>query len=120
MSSALTFDAAMSRLKAIGQEHVLRFYKELGDAEQRALLAQVAGLDLEALPRLVERYVLHAPKVELPTDLRPAPYFASKGDGWDRAEYKRVGERWRRSPWPAGRDRAWATTGPRGATPPAP
>lgn len=109
--TTLTYDAAHARLAAIGQEHVLRFCKELDASAQQALLEQVASLDLKALPRLIEKYVLHAPRFELPPDLRPAPYFAASGASWDRAEYKRVGERLLR----AGKVAAFTVAGGQGS-----
>ncbi len=92
MHAPLTYDAALARLKPIGQEHVLKFYHELPADQQRALLDQLAGLDLASLPRLVKEYVLHKPKFELPPNLKPAPYFPSSGKGWDPAAARAIGE----------------------------
>ncbi len=84
------------RLGEVGQEHVLRFYDELTDEQRRSLLAQVASLDLEAVPDLVERYVKNKPRFDLPADLRPAPYYpndpAAPGRTWDKASYRSKGE----------------------------
>jgi UDP-N-acetylglucosamine/UDP-N-acetylgalactosamine diphosphorylase len=93
MATVMTYDAAFARLKAIGQEHVLKFHDALEPHRQRGLLEQVSGLDLEALPRLVERYVVNKPRFELPSGLRPAPYFPAGGKGWDRAAARERGER---------------------------
>lgn len=92
MSQPLSHDAALARLKAIGQEHVLKFYPQLSPDRQRALLDQIASLNLETLPRLVDRYVISKPKFELPADLKPAPYFAANGNGWDPSAARAAGE----------------------------
>lgn len=82
-----TYEDVMSRLRAVGQEHVLAFYRELPEAYRHSLLNQAASLDLENLPSLVQEYVLNKPKFELPYDLQPAPYYPghdpSKGRPWD-------------------------------------
>ncbi len=67
--------ALRDRLESIGQGHVYRFYDSLDDAGKQKLDAQVASLDLDALPRLVEGYVINKPKVQLPSDIQPVkPY----------------------------------------------
>ncbi len=84
------------RLEAAGQAHVLRFYDELPPESRRRLLEQLARLDVESLPGLVERYVLNKPAPTLPADLQPAPYYpADPSDSkrpWDAAEYRAAGE----------------------------
>lgn len=85
------------KLQSIGQAHVLAFYAELPPEKQRALLEQVADLDLDAVPDLVDRYVKHKPEPHLPDDIRPAPYYphdpAADFRPWDEAKYRAEGER---------------------------
>lgn len=85
-----------ARLASVGQEHTLRFYDELPPEGQRRLLAQLASLDLESLPRYIERYVLNKPHTPLPASVEPAPYYpadpSSPTRPWDRARYRAVGE----------------------------
>lgn len=45
----MNYNEAKSKLEAIGQSHLLRYYDELGDMEQEALLAQIDALDPELL-----------------------------------------------------------------------
>jgi len=90
------FSTLRSRLAAIGQDHVLAFYDELPAEGQRRLLEQVASLDLESLPRHIERYVLNKPRTALPADVEPAPYYPADHKSptrpWDRMHYREVGE----------------------------
>jgi len=91
-----TLAETRQQLHAAGQDHVLRFFDRLAPVQQRALLAQVASLDLESLPRFVETYVKHKPAFSLPADIEPAPYYpfdpANAWRPWDRAAMKRAGE----------------------------
>jgi UDP-N-acetylglucosamine/UDP-N-acetylgalactosamine diphosphorylase len=64
-----------ARLDRVGQSHLLNFYDKLAPGEQQNLLAQVAAIDLEALPKLVDEYVKHKPTFALPPDVAPAPYY---------------------------------------------
>ncbi len=93
--------AIQARLRAVQQEHVLRFYDRLDADEQRGLLSQIEALDLRALPALIERYVTHKPLTRVPDDLEPAPFYprdhaarpgAPHHRAWDRARYLAVGE----------------------------
>src|SRR5690606_21221250 len=63
------------RLKQAGQEHVLKFWDQLDTAQRAALRAQIEQIDLDALPRLIERYVHAAPAAEDPDRLEPAPFY---------------------------------------------
>ncbi len=74
-----------ARLAKNGQEHLLRFESGLDDAARASLHAQIAAIDLESLPGLISRYVKNRPRFPLPQDIRPAPWFARDGRGWDRA-----------------------------------
>lgn len=86
----------VERLKHAGQEHLLRFHEELPEPARRKLLAQIAALDLEALPGLVAEYVKNKPAFTLPAGVEPAPYYpndpGSPVRNWDRAKFKRAGE----------------------------
>ena len=46
----MNFNEAKAKLEALGQSHLLRWYDELGDMEQEALLTQIEALD----PSLLE------------------------------------------------------------------
>lgn len=85
------------RLEAIGQEHLLRFVDELDDTQRTALLAQIAGLDLERLPALIEMYVKNKPDFSVSGQLAPAPLYNADGSimgggTWDASEARAQGE----------------------------
>lgn len=102
LKNGLTITEIRKRLDAVAQGHVLRFHDELDAAGQRALLEQVAAIEVERLPRLIEQYVKRKEAFVLPGDLAPAPYYARNGrvvsggsdapKPWDRAAYRRKGE----------------------------
>jgi UDP-N-acetylglucosamine/UDP-N-acetylgalactosamine diphosphorylase len=83
-----------ARLAASGQSHLLHFYDQLPASKRAALLAQIASLDLESLPELIEGYVRRAPKFELPRDLKPARFYAhdTSRTPWDREKFRHIGE----------------------------
>src|SRR5262249_39392846 len=78
------------------QEHVLAFYPSLTPVQQESLLEQISGIDLKALPGLIDRYVVSKPKFELPAGVEPAPYFPADPKSlkrpWDKAAAKKRGE----------------------------
>jgi UDP-N-acetylglucosamine/UDP-N-acetylgalactosamine diphosphorylase len=86
-----------ARLKMAGQSHLLRFYDELPADGRRRLLERIEGIDLEALPRWIQEYVLRKPLVDVPADLTPAAYYPSDPDSpsrpWDRKRSRAEGER---------------------------
>ncbi len=48
----ITYEEAKKLLSDCGQEHLLRYYDELSDAEKESLLAQIEGIDLSLLDTL--------------------------------------------------------------------
>ncbi len=85
------FDQAHAALKRAGQEHVLQYWDTLNEARRAALLSQIASIDLDRLPLLVERYVRTKEAFELPRDVAPAKCY-ELGGSWDRAKFKAKGE----------------------------
>ena len=78
MTTAVTVDRieqARAAVDAAGQGHVLRFYDELDDAGKASLLDQIESVDWPELARLVQTHVLAKPEFELPTDVKPAPWY---------------------------------------------
>ena len=67
----MSIDALRDRLTAAGQGQVLRFWDSLDQAGQSRLEAQLAALDLDALPGLIEGYVRNKPAVALPGEIKP-------------------------------------------------
>jgi UDP-N-acetylglucosamine/UDP-N-acetylgalactosamine diphosphorylase len=81
-------DELRQRLRQHGQEHALAWWGELNDREQRALLDQVRGLDLEQLRKL---YAARAETYTLPTQDRIAPVPITQLDPHDR-KLRELGE----------------------------
>jgi UDP-N-acetylglucosamine/UDP-N-acetylgalactosamine diphosphorylase len=90
------FEQVRSRLEAVGQAHLLRFFTELDSAQRGALLAQLGSLPIEESPALVEAYVRNKPAFKLPEGVKPAKYYphdpASRVRPWDRGAAQRAGE----------------------------
>lgn len=100
-TSSPTLDSLKARLRAVNQDHVLKFHDELVPSQQSALREQVGALDLESLPSLVKGYVLEKPAFVVPHDVQPAPYYSlatprpsSSGSllPWDPAAARSFGE----------------------------
>lgn len=92
-----SLDAVRARLSRIGQDHVLRFADDLSDAQLHALIAQLAALDLDAVPRWIDEYVRGRPDTGAPADLRPVRAYprdsgADPTKRWDRAAAMKAGE----------------------------
>ncbi|MBL8746839.1 MAG: UDPGP type 1 family protein [Phycisphaerae bacterium] len=92
LKSGLTLSETRTRLRSAGQEHLLHFYAELDPHAQRALIEQIATIELERLPRLIDQYVRHKQPFTLPTRLEPAPYYARDARSWNRDQYRAKGE----------------------------
>ncbi|MEO0511748.1 MAG: UDPGP type 1 family protein [Planctomycetota bacterium] len=83
------------RLTELGQDHVYAFTEGLTPVETTAFAADLESIDTEALPELVESYVLARPEFSMPGDVEPAEFFAlpgKPGGSWDRARHKAAGE----------------------------
>lgn len=65
----------IDNLKKFGQEHLLKFYDSLNDAEKADLTAEIEKIDFANLDKLIKTYVLNKPTMSIPDDLTPAPYF---------------------------------------------
>lgn len=107
--------AISRRLETVGQGHLLRFYDQLGEDARRALLQQIAEIDLERVPKLIEEYVFARPVFELPAEIQPAPYYPrdpkSGSRSWDEQAFRTVGERMLRE----GRVAAFVVAGGQGS-----
>ncbi len=81
-----------ARLDRVGQSHLLACWGRHGAAEQSRLVAQIESMNVDEWPELVERYVKSKPSLELPGDVRPAPYYPHTGGAFDAAKYRAIGE----------------------------
>jgi UDP-N-acetylglucosamine/UDP-N-acetylgalactosamine diphosphorylase len=82
-------DDLNQRLRAAGQEHVLRWWDRLSDDERRELVQQIEALDLDEFARLFAQrdHVYTAPSMET---IRPVPVVPV--DSPDNLRYCRLGE----------------------------
>ena len=64
MEDNVTYEEALKKLEPAGQEHLLKYYGELGDGEKECLLAQIEALDLSLLD-LIQDGVKEVPKGKL-------------------------------------------------------
>ena len=64
-----------NRIEAAGQGHLLAHWDAADESARAKLEAQFEAIDWEALPGLIENYVLTRPKTAIPDDLAPAPFF---------------------------------------------
>ncbi len=69
------FQAALSTLQNVKQEHLLHFYNELSPTEQDNLLTQIESQDWQNVYKLIDVYVLKNPKVTAFQSIEPAPYY---------------------------------------------
>ncbi len=95
--SPIDLEAIRAKLREIGQESVLQFEAKLAPEERERLIASIAGIDLDAVPGWLERYVKSKPSFAPPADLAPAPYYPadpkSPVRSWDRERYRAAGEK---------------------------
>lgn len=67
----MTKEELKTRLQAMGQEHVLRFWEELSEDGKRALAAQIASLDWAALEKM--KSLVKARSSAPAPEIQPAP-----------------------------------------------
>jgi UDP-N-acetylglucosamine/UDP-N-acetylgalactosamine diphosphorylase len=77
-SSDKRAQAVYNQLAKHGQEHLLRFYNELGFDEQKKLLEQLESQDWTMIDNLIETYVRHEPETSLSQQIMPAPYYPAE------------------------------------------
>lgn len=68
-------DVLFEKLQTYGQEHLLKYWAELDSTQQQNLENQINEIDWEALPQIIQDYVINKPLTEIPADLSPSPYF---------------------------------------------
>ncbi len=67
------YEKVLSAAREVGQEHILRFWDELSEAERVGLLDQLEVLDFHRIDSLVKTNVVKAAPFELPECIEPAP-----------------------------------------------
>ncbi|MEO1584220.1 MAG: UDPGP type 1 family protein [Planctomycetota bacterium] len=83
-------------LHAADQSHLLQFADGLAEQERASLLSQIAAIDFDRLPGLIEQYVRSKPEFSLPEGVDAAPYYpADPGSDfkpYDAEKYRQAGE----------------------------
>ena len=59
------------KLNKVGQSHLLQFYADLSAENQVKLVEQIESINLDALPGLVEQYIVNPTAEELPSEINP-------------------------------------------------
>ena len=80
----------LQRITDHGQEHVLTFWDDLDETEQRALSQQLGSIDFELFAEL-QKYFAQKPEDSQPTDMEPSA-FVSISDVAEDDSLKKTGE----------------------------
>ena len=65
----------IQKIQTAGQAHLLRYWSDLAETEQQEFADQLAAINFDILPELIQQYVLNRPQTAIPEDLGPAPFF---------------------------------------------
>jgi UDP-N-acetylglucosamine/UDP-N-acetylgalactosamine diphosphorylase len=86
----MSIEQIRQKLESIGQSQVLRFWDELDETGREKLLSQLQAMDLDAIPSLVDEYVIHKPRIALPDQIEPV-----KAYPWESSDplYRQARER---------------------------
>lgn len=87
--------ALRQKLAAAGQQHVLQFHDKLAPEGKRKLESQLAELDLGAMSRLADEYVLRKPEMHLPKSIEPVKAYPRQPGPDQRELYQRAEARGR-------------------------
>ena len=86
------YQECLKTLRERGQEHVLRWWGELGPDKQEQLLADVESIPWDVLDPLIPSLVLKRPERSVPADLSPAPVYPQEPDPSQAALYAEATE----------------------------
>ena len=87
------YQTCLAALKARGQEHVLRWWDELGLEQRRQLLTDAEGIPWGLVDDLIPSHVLTRPARSMPADLRPAEVYPQRPRPEQTALYEEAIER---------------------------
>ncbi len=92
----MTSDARLSSVQELlgdaGQEHLLRFYRDLDGPAQGELLSQIEGVDWPEVGRLIQSHVKREPQLHLPEGIEPAVYYPYQPTPELQEKYRRARE----------------------------
>lgn len=94
MTTAIDLDALKETLAKYGQEHVLRYWDQLGDDRKQQLLGQINALDLAELDALVAGNDVKPDYAAMAAASQPPPHVRVDGSGvdWTLDDAKQAGE----------------------------
>jgi UDP-N-acetylglucosamine/UDP-N-acetylgalactosamine diphosphorylase len=75
------FRTIQETVNKYGQQHLLRFYDELSEPEQTALLEQLAAIDWDRIGAYVQNYVLNPQSFKAPGEIRPPEIIPAQPTG---------------------------------------
>jgi UDP-N-acetylglucosamine/UDP-N-acetylgalactosamine diphosphorylase len=75
------FQTIKKTVKRYGQQHLLRFYDELSEPEQIALLEQLAAIDWDRVGTYVRSYVLNPTAFKAPSEIVPPEIIPAQPPG---------------------------------------
>ncbi|AQQ72026.1 putative uridylyltransferase [Limihaloglobus sulfuriphilus] len=81
----LNFEQIQEKLSSINQQHLLKYWDELPQAGQQSFLAELSELDFESIPDWIQNYVTDNKQGQIPSDLKPAPYYPANPREADQA-----------------------------------
>ncbi len=81
------YQACLAKLRKRGQEHVLRWWDDLGPADREHLLTDIESIPWEILDRLIRSHVLIRPDHTVPRDLSPPTVYKQPPTPGQRALY---------------------------------
>lgn len=82
----------LAALQERDQQHVLRWWDELGPAERDHLLSEIESIPWEIVDPLIASHVLETPERTIPTDLVPAEVYPRQPESGRNAMYERAVE----------------------------
>ena len=65
--------ALKAKLASHGQDHLLKFYDQLSEPQQLALLEQIEAIDFDQLDKLIDQYVTARPDTNISGKIEPVP-----------------------------------------------
>jgi UDP-N-acetylglucosamine/UDP-N-acetylgalactosamine diphosphorylase len=83
-------ERCLAALQERGQQHVLRWWDELGPAERDHLLSEIESIPWEIVDPLIASHVLETPERTIPTDLAPADVYPRQPESGEKALYERA------------------------------
>ena len=86
MTQEKSYNSTKSKLQAIDQQQILRYYDNLTPQQKETLLIEASDLDFGKIPVWVQKYVKNEDFLKIPEDFKPAPSYPPKPNTSEKAE----------------------------------